>query len=156
MDTLESVKSLLDPITREKGCFVLDVEFKREGPERVLRITLDKPGGITMEECAQVNTKLGEILEQSNAINEHYVLEVTSPGLDRTLKKDSDFEWALGKNIKVSTYGPLDGKNVFKGKLFGLGDNAIVIEENGVSTEIPRDMIAKAKLDPEIDWNKGK
>jgi len=81
---------------------------------------------------------------------------VTSPGLDRTLKADNDFVWAVGKKIKVSTYKPFDGKNVFKGKLIGLGEGTIVIEENSVSIEIPRDMIAKAKLDPEIDWDKGK
>jgi len=156
VEIVEKVKELLGPIVEERNCLVLEVEFKRRGPEKFLRIILDKPGGITLGECASVNTELGEKLEKENAISEYYILEVTSPGLDRTLKADNDFIWAVGKKIKVSTYKPFDGKNVFKGKLVGIGEGMIVIEDKGVCVEISRDMIAKAKLDPEIDWDKGK
>lgn len=154
MDITERVKELLGLMARERDYLVLEVGFKRQGPEKFLRITLDKPGGITLGECASVNTELGEKLEKENVISEHYVLEVTSPGLDRKLKADSDFLWAVGKKLKVTTYKPFDGKNVFKGKLIGLGEGTIVLEEDGKSTEIPRDMIAKAKLDPKINWDR--
>ena len=155
MKTVDRIKELLGPMAEKLDCLVLEVEFKRRGSERFLKIILDKPGGITLDECASVNTELGDILEKENVIDEHYCLEVTSPGLDRTLKADNDFVWAVGKKVKATTYKAFDGKNVFKGKLVGLGEGSIVIEDNGVSAEIPRNMIAKAKLDPDIDWDKG-
>ena len=143
---VDKIKELLEPIARRLGQFILDVTYKREGGKRVLRIVLDKPGGITMDECARLNNELNELLDGENIIEEEYLLEVSSPGADRKLEKGTDFVWAMGKKIKVTTYTPLDGKNTFSGILVGLGDSTVVVDENGTVTEIPLEKIANARL----------
>ncbi len=119
-----------------------------------MRVVLDKKGGITVNECAFFNNELSQFLDEEDIINEEYLLEVSSPGLDRKLKKDSDFVWAVGKNVKINTYGPIDGKNTFSGRLLGLGVDTVVIDEGESSVEIPRNLISKAQVIPDIDWNK--
>ncbi len=146
MEVIERIRELLEPIANERKFYIVDITYRREGGKLALRILADKEGGITMRECAGLNNELSELLDGENIIEEEYLLEVSSPGLDRKLKKDEDFLWAVGRRIKVTTYAPLDGKNVFSGVLVGLGDGTVVLEENGISAEIPREKIASAKL----------
>jgi len=146
METIERIKELLEPIANARKYYIVDIAYRREAGRLVLRILADKEGGITMEECAGLSNELSELLDKGNIIEGEYLLEVSSPGLDRKLKKDEDFLWAVGKRIKVTTYAPLDGKNVFLGVLAGLGDGTIIVEENGTSWEIPREKLASAKL----------
>ena len=154
MEIIKKVREILDPIAEERKYLVVDVTYKREGGKLALRILVDKEGGIAMDECVRLNNDLSEILDKEDTIAGEYVLEVSSPGLDRKLKKNEDFIWAIGKNVKVTTYAPIDGKNVFTGKLLGLGEGTVVLDESGVSTEIPREKIANAKLEAQIDWSK--
>lgn len=149
MQTVEKVKALLEPLAGERKYYIVDVTYKREGRNFVLRVVLDKKGGITMDECTALNNELGEILDKENVIGDEYTLEVSSPGLDRKLRKDTDFIWAVGKKVKVTTYVPFDGKSVFTGMLLGLGEGTVVVSVNGNSTEIPRGKIASARLDDE-------
>jgi len=146
METIERIKELLEPIANARKYYIVDIAYRREAGRLVLRILADKEGGITMEECAGLSNELSELLDKGNIIEGEYLLEVSSPGLDRKLKKDEDFLWAVGKRIKVTTYAPLDGKNVFLGVLAGLGDGTIVVEENGTSWEIPREKLASTRL----------
>jgi len=143
---LEKLTELIKPLAESEGFSIVDITSKREGGKLVLRVLADKPGGITMEECARVNSTLSELLEKEDLSDAAYLLEVSSPGLDRKLKKDSDFAWALGREVKVTTYVPIDGQNVFSGVLLGLGEGTVVLETDGVSAEIPREKIASAKL----------
>ena len=142
----DKVKELIEPIAAEKGFCIVDVTYKREGGKHVLRVLADKEGGITMDECSRLNNELGELLDAENTIEEQYVMEVSSPGLDRKLKKDSDFAWAVGRIVKVTTYEAINGEKFFLGTLLGLGEGTIVVETEGLSAEIPRDKIASAKL----------
>ncbi|MBL7155762.1 MAG: ribosome maturation factor RimP [Candidatus Omnitrophica bacterium] len=151
MEALAKIKELVDPIAEERGYFIIDTTYKREGGKMVLRVLLDKEGGITMDECADINNTLSEFLDKENIIEEGCIVEVSSPGLDRKLETDRDFVWAVGKRIKVTTYEPVTDKKVFIGTLLGLGEDNIVIDEEGVSAEIPREKIASAKL--EVDWS---
>jgi len=152
MKVIEKAKELLEPIAKERGYFVVDVAYRREGGRFVLRIALDKQDGITVDECSRLNNELSELLDKEDAIAEHYLLEVSSPGLDRKLKTDRDFVWAIGKNVRVNAYAPLplNGKNTFRGLLVGLGDGTMVVDENGVSTEIPREKVSSARLDEKV------
>ena len=147
METLDRIKEILEPIASERRYYVVDINYKREGGKLVLRILLDKEGGIAVDECAGLNSELSELLDKESVIEGQYIVEVSSPGLDRKLKKDKDFVWAVGKKVKVTTYAPLDGKNTFRGTLLGLGEDTVVIDENGTSTEIPKETIASARLD---------
>lgn len=153
MQIIERVKQLIEPIAGERNYCIVDITYKSEGGKPALRIIADKEGGITMGECAALNNKLRELLDKENGINEEYLLEVSSPGLDRKLKKDTDFVWAVGKKVKITTYMPIEGSNTFSGNLVGLGEGAVVIEKDGIATQIPRDKIASAKVDANIDWS---
>ena len=154
MELSERAIALVKGTAAELDIYVVDITYKRESGRPVLRVLVDKAGGINMEECASYNSKLSEIFDKDNVVEEEgYVLVVASPGLDRKLVKDEDFIWALGKSLKVTTYGPIDGKNTFTGVLLGLGDDSVTVEEKGVSVEIPRDKIANAKLNIDIDWS---
>jgi ribosome maturation factor RimP len=152
MEVIERIKALLEPIANERKFYIVDITYRREGGKLALRILADKEGGITMDDCTGLSNELSELLDRKNIIEEQYVLEVSSPGLDRKLNKDEDFAWAVGRRIKVTTYAPLDGKNVFVGVLAGLRDDTIVVsEKEGISAEIPRDKIASARLATEVN-----
>lgn len=154
MEITEKIRSLIEPLVLENQGSILDITYKREGGSLILRVVVDKEGGITMGECAELNKKLSDILDKENIIDEEYTIEISSPGLDRKLTKDSDFIWAVGKEVKITTYAPLEGKNVFLGKLMGLGDKTVVISEEGISLDIPREKVASARLNLNIDWSK--
>ncbi|NQT22702.1 MAG: ribosome maturation factor RimP [Candidatus Omnitrophica bacterium] len=142
---------ILAPIAEKKDAFVVDVAYKREGSAMVLRILMDKKNGVSIDECADINNELSQVLDEQVVINDFYILEISSPGLDRVLKKPKDFKWAMGRRIKATTYAPIEGNNVFRGTLVGIGEKSIVVEtKEGVSSEIPLDKIAKAKLDSEL------
>jgi len=148
MDVIQRVMNILVPIAEKKDAFVVDMTYKREGSSMVLRILMDKKNGVGIGECAEINNELSQVLDEQSIVNEHFILEVSSPGLDRVLKKPRDFKWAVGRRIKVTTYAPIEGNNVFRGTLVGVGEKSIVVDTNeGVSSEIPLDKIAKAKLD---------
>ena len=146
MQVIDRVKELIGPIAKERECYIVDITYKREGGGLVLRVLADKEGGIAMDECTALNNSLSELLDKEGVIPDQYTLEVSSPGLDRKLKTDEDFTWALGKKVKITTYGPLDGKNVFEGVLEGIGEGTIVVSGDGIATEIPRKKIANARL----------
>ena len=147
MDILEQIKELVAPEALKRKYYVVDATYEREGKKFVLRVLLDKEGGIAMDECAEFNNAIGELLDKTGVIEDEYTIEVSSPGLDRRLRKDEDFAWAMGRRIKITTYVPLYGKSAFSGRLLGLGRGAVVIGEGAASTEIPRKKIANAKLD---------
>ena len=148
MDISDQIREIVSRIAGSKGLDIIEITYKRESHAMVLRVIVDKAGGVTMDECGQINRELGTKLDEANFIDSHYIIEVASPGLDRTLKERRDFEGNLGKDIHVSTYAPIEGENVFTGKLIGLSEGMIVIESaQGVTTEIPFDKIAKARLE---------
>jgi len=154
MDIIEKIRSLIEPLVLENQGSILDITYKRESGSLILRVVVDKEGGITMGECTELNKKLSDILDKENIIDEEYTIEISSPGLDRKLTKDSDFIWAVGKEVKITTYAPIEGKNVFLGKLMGLVDKTVVISEEGISLDIPREKVASARLNLNIDWSK--
>ncbi|MFH1790665.1 MAG: ribosome maturation factor RimP [Candidatus Omnitrophota bacterium] len=146
-DIIQRVEELVLPVIHGEGAELIEITYKREGAVNVLRMFVDKPSGVTLDELSGINTRISEMLDTNMVIDEEYTLEVSSPGLDRILKARKDFEWALGKDIKISTYAPVEGDNVFIGKLVGLSEGAVVIKgKDGVSREIPSDKIAKARL----------
>ena len=143
---IDKIKELIASIADRRKLYIVDVTYKREGKRMVLRVVADKSGGINMDECARLNNELSELLDKESVIEEQYTLEVVSPGLDKKLKKDTDFIWALGRKVRVTMYAPIDGKSAFSGVLVGLGDGTVVVDEEGTATEIPREKIASARL----------
>ncbi len=144
---IEKVGELVSPLLSEAGVELVDLTYRRETGGMVLRFTVDKAGGITIGECGILNRKIEAVLDETDPIEGSYTLEVQSPGLDRKLVKTSDFERTIGKDIFVVTYGPVENKREFTGKLKWVGEESIKIEfPAGGEVTIPRNMIAKAKL----------
>jgi len=129
---------------------LVDMIYRREGSGMVLRLLADTPEGITMDQCERLNNYLGRMLETENVIEGHYVIEVSSPGLDRPIRTDRDYERSLGKKLDVTTYEPVDGTKTHEGTLIGMNKDSIVLESAGVSTVILKRLAASAKLKVEI------
>lgn len=136
------VAEIAGPIVERHSFELVDVEFIKEGANWYLRIYIDKPGGITIDDCQIVSEEISDILDKKDPIEQSYFLEVSSPGLDRPLKKDSDFEKFKGELVEVKVYKPIDGRKVFEGELVGLVDDKIVIEIDNRNVEFQRDQVA--------------
>ncbi len=149
---VETVTSLVTPILDEHHFELVDVEFVKEGKSWYLRVYIDKTGGINIEECALVSDLLGEKLDNCDPdpIPQAYFLEVSSPGAERPLKKESDYERALNSYINVSLYQQLDGRKVYEGTMIDLKPDELTLEYMDKTRKktvvIPRKQIAKARL----------
>lgn len=149
---VETVTELVTPILDERHFELVDAEFVKEGKSWYLRIYIDKPGGINIEECALVSDLLGEKLDDcdQDPIPQAYFLEVSSPGAERPLKKERDYERALNSYIHVSLYQPLEGNKVYEGTMVDLKPDELTLEYMDKTRQktivIPRKQIAQARL----------
>ena len=141
-----SIIELLEGELAAAGYELVDARLFAGGGRLNVRVYVDRPGGVDLEACAQASRTIDLLLEESQLLSEAYVIEVSSPGLDRPMKTDRDFERNLGKEIEVTTYEAIDGRKTHEGALIGMDKEKIVIESNGVSTVIPRKSIALARL----------
>lgn len=146
MEIIEHVKELIAGYLEEHNIELVDITYRREQEGMVLRLLVDTPEGIKIRECEELNNFLSEALDKEDFIAERYTLEVSSPGLDRPIRQDRDFERAMGKELEVTTYAPIDGRKSHTGKLIGIDKENAVLEANGISTVIPKDKIAVARL----------
>lgn len=151
MEVTDRVLGLAEGYLKEKGIELVEITYRRErGHGMVLRLLVDTPAGISVAECEALNNYLSEILDKEDVISEYYVLEVSSPGLDRPIKTDRDFERAMGRELDITTYQPIDAKRAYEGNLVGMDKDNIVIENGDISTVIPKKTIAIARLKIEI------
>lgn len=140
----EAVEAIVQEIVQDSNLEVVDVEYVKER-DWYLRVYLDKEGGIEIDDCQRVSETLEQILDEKDLLTEAYILEVSSPGLDRVLKKARDFEREQGKAVDVIFYAPVDGKKTWVGTLTGYdpGKNAIVLDGE---KELPLEKIAQVRL----------
>lgn len=143
----EKAREIVSNILNDNKIELVEMTYRREGGRRVLRILVDTEGGISIDECAKLNEIIGETLDAQDIINEHYILEVSSPGLDRPLKSKNDFLRLKGKRIRAHTYEPIAGKREFAGVLEVVSDDSIGILEDAHMITIPLDKISKATFD---------
>jgi len=146
MELIERVNDLITNYLQQNKIELVEITYRREGQGMVLRLLIDTPSGITIKECEDLNNFLSEMLDSENVIEERYILEVSSPGLDRPIKTDRDFKRSMGRELYITTYEPIDARKTHQGKLIGMDKENIVMESNGVSTVIPRYKIARAVL----------
>ncbi len=130
------------PIVEKYKFELVDVEYLKEGSNWYLRIFIDKEGGITIDDCQHVSEELSDVLDKVDPISQSYFLEVSSPGIDRPLKKEKDFEKFKGEQVEVKLFQPVEGRKVFEGELMGLKNNIISIENNGQVMEFEKDKVA--------------
>ncbi|CAM3389247.1 ribosome maturation factor RimP [Hydrogenibacillus schlegelii] len=138
------VESLALPLLQRMGLELVHLEFVKEHGVRYLRIFVDKPGGIGVDELARVNEALSRRLDDEDPISESYILEVSSPGAERVLKTDREFAWAEGKFVRIETREPVDGATVFEGTLRS-GADPLVVEVDGRPVAIPRAQVKLAR-----------
>src|SRR5499427_8473512 len=147
----ERIRRLIQDVVEGQGYEFVDAEFKGGGKNSVLRIFIDKPAGISHSDCGLVSEQVGTVLDVEDLIPSSYTLEVSSPGLDRKLVKESDYTRFDGKLARVQTRIPLNRQKVFRGRLQGLHDGKVRLElPKGDLLEIPLDVIQEARL--EFDW----
>lgn len=120
-------EEILMPIMEANSFELADVEWVKEGANWYLRAYIDKEGGITIDDCETVSRALGDILDEQDFISENYILEVSSPGLDRPLKKNKDFERSIGKDVEIKLYRALNKQKEFTGILEGYDDESVTI-----------------------------
>lgn len=127
-ETYESkTETLLLPIVERFGVEIYDVEYVKEGKEWYLRAYIDKPEGVTINDCENVSRALSEEMDREDFIEDAYILEVSSPGLGRTLKKDKHLEKSIGEEVEIKTYKPIDKQKEFRGILRSFDADAITI-----------------------------
>ncbi len=143
---IERIKELIDPFLDDSGIELVDMTYRRESSGMTIRLLVDTPEGVHIDECEAVNKALSELLDKEDFINERYVIEVSSPGLDRPIRTDRDFERSIGKKLDLTTFGPIDGRKTHSGILVGINDEEAILEAGGLSAIIPRDKIAMARL----------
>ena len=156
---VEKVKALVTPIVVAEHLELVDVEFNREGRVHYLRIFIDKPGGVTIADCQQVSRECEVVLDVEDVIRTQYVLEVSSPGLDRPLKTKADYQRFQQHLVKIKTFQAIQGRKKFLGYLQGMTDeldsgtspclvNITLLD--GEEIQIPYEMIASARLEVEF------
>ena len=141
------MRQLVAEAVEGQGYELVEVELKGSGNNSVLRVYIDKPGGISHSDCGLVSEQVGTVLDVEDVIPYKYTLEISSPGLDRKLVRNSDYTRFEGKLAKIQTRIPLQHQKVFKGRLKGLRDGSVLLElQDGSEMAIPLDVIQDARL----------
>lgn len=147
-----SLWELIEPVLEPEGIELVDIEFKNEMGRWVLRLYIDAPGGIKLNHCELVSRQVGALLDMKDPIDHSYHLEVSSPGINRVLRKERDFDLYAGSPVRIKTRRKLDGRRNFKGTLKGVEKSRIVLEVDGQRVEISPEDLDSARLDlPESD-----
>ena len=147
----DKVENLIKTKVQELGYNLYDVEYVKEGKDYFLRVYIDKDNGITLDDCEIVSNGITEILDNADYIKEQYFLEVSSPGVERILKKDKHLKSNIGANVQVKLFKPLDGKKQYEGILKDFDSDNIKIETSSQILEIERQNIGQIKTIS--DWN---
>jgi len=148
---VQEVERIVHPLVKHEGLSLVDISFDREHRGWVLRIYLDKDGGVTLDDCVQVSKELGQLLDVGDVIPTAYSLEVSSPGLDRPLKKAEDFGRYVGRAVRIRANDYIGGRRNFRGELLGCADGKVLVRVAGSEVfEIPLVSIRKANLEIEI------
>ena len=139
-------EELVTPIIEENDFELVDVEYVREGANWYLRVYADKEGGITIDDCVLISRALEQKLDEEDFIKDPYILEVSSPGLGRQLKKDKDFQRSLGEKVECKLFRAIDRQKEFEGILKDYSGETITIETDGKEVALNRDDIAAIRL----------
>ena len=143
----QKTEEILLPITEEYGFELVDVEYVKEGSTWYLRAYIDKPGGIDINDCEKVSRRLSDLLYEKDYIEDAYILEVSSPGLGRPLKKEKDFKRSMGEEVEIRTYRMIDKQKEFTGVLTGYdADTVTIAMEDETEKTFDRSDIALIRL----------
>ena len=142
----DKIFSLIEPVLEDSGFELVEVEYLSMHGRWILRLYIDKEGGVTIDDCADISRDLGDIIDVKEIIDHEYVLEVSSPGLNRPLRKEKDFIRVIGNAIKLKMTSDMDGQKNFTGRLKDYKNRIIYLETDGKLVELPIDDVEKANL----------
>jgi ribosome maturation factor RimP len=149
-EIIDRVESVADPVLRSEGMELVETEYRREARGWVLRLFIDNERGVTLDDCVRLSREIGRALDVEDIIPVPYTLEVSSPGLRRSLRKEKDFVKYRERTIRVKTFTPVGSRKQFKGKLLDIVDGSIEMAADGEVFRIPLSNVVKANL--EIDF----
>ena len=142
----EKVTQLAEPVAKELGLEIWDVEYLREAGQWYLRVYIDKAEGVSINDCEALSRLLDPLLDEADPIPDAYVFEVSSAGVERELKRGSDFERYMGALAEVKHYQPVDGAKSHVGKLAGYDDGAVTLNVNGAELRFEKAQVAQVRL----------
>ena len=143
---VDTVRSLAEPVAAQCGCEVWDVEYVREAGAWYLRVYIDKPGGVGIDDCEAVSRALDPVLDEADPVPGSYVFEVSSAGAERELKRPGDFERFIGEQVEVKHYQPIDGAKSHVGLLRGYDNGDVTVEVNGAERVLKKAQVAQVRL----------
>ena len=143
---MEIVAELARPVVEEHGCTLWDVEYVREAGQWYLRLLIDKQGGVDILDCEAISRQVSDLLDEADPIESSYVFEVGSAGLERQLKRPSDFQQFMGSPVLVKTYQPKDGRKEFAGTLAGYEGGAVLLDMGGETLRFEKNETALVRL----------
>ena len=142
------LEEVIQPILGDHGLELVELEWRPRRPRSMLRVFVDKPGGVGIGDCERVSREMGDVLDVAGLIDEPYDLEVSSPGLDRVLRTEREYRWARGKRVRCWLY---DGREV-RGRLAEVESERLVLDRDGEPVELVRAEVTKARLEAEAPW----
>lgn len=148
--TGEELARLLEPAIERLGYELCDLEVKLGGRDGVVRLFIDSPDGITLEDCEAVSRQVSALLDVEDPLPGHYTLEVSSPGLDRRLKKTEHFQRFLGEDVRIKLRLPLEGRRNFRGELHAADNDNVEVVVDGQVHRLPIESIESARLVPSV------
>jgi ribosome maturation factor RimP len=150
VDLVEQVRKVIQPVWEGTTVELVEIRFVVERGRRILRLYIDKPGGVTLQDCSAVSKEVSHLMDVHNLIRHRYTLEVSSPGLDRPLREPSDFRRNLGRLVQVTTLKSSGSKRTIVGNLSSWREKGITLEVGGKGVFIPENEIVKTKLKPKF------
>jgi ribosome maturation factor RimP len=153
--TVERVRSVALRVTADRGFELVEVELKQAKSEKLVRIFVDRPGGIGLEDLQSVSEEVSAILDAEDPIDGHYTLEVSSPGLDRPLRGEADYRRFVGKLAKLASYEPVEGRRHWTGRIVACDDGIVTLELDGekASARVPLAKLSHGRLEVEFPKN---
>ena len=142
------IEQVIEPVLRDHGLQLVDLEWRARRPRSILRVFVDKAGGVGIGDCERVSRQVGDLLDVAGVIAGSYDLEVSSPGLDRLLQTEREYRWARGKRVRCWLS---DGREV-RGRLVEAARERLVLDQDGQQVEVERAGVAKTRLDAEVPW----
>ncbi|MGI5984323.1 MAG: ribosome maturation factor RimP [Clostridiales bacterium] len=143
---VEIVTEFVRPIVEQNGCELWDVEYVSEGGQWYLRVYIDKSDGVSIDDCERISRAIDPILDEKDPITNSYTFEVSSAGLERTLKQPAHFQRFLGENVEVKLYKPVDGSKLYTGILSAYDNGSVTLDRNGESVTFSKEQIANVRL----------
>ncbi len=148
----KEVSSLLEPLVCELGLDLVQVQYSREGGRWILRLFIDRDGGVGLDDCSLVSQRVELVLDLHDPIPHRYTLEVSSPGVERPIRGEKDIHRFQGQKVQVRAYAPVRGRKKWGGRLLGLEQGQLWLEVDGDRLAIPWEQVARISLAPDLPW----